>query len=142
MMNIRQALARQEIFASAIADPTTFAAWFAFLAALFGLPMSESEAETFTACTGRVTLPTTPFNEAWLVCGRRAGKSFMMALSAVYLAVFSNYRDFLGAWRTRDHHDRRRRPQAGACRDAICARAIEAADLAKLVEREAPRAST
>src|SRR5436305_832073 len=29
---------------------------------------------------------------AWLVCGRRAGKSFVLALIAVYLAVFKDWR--------------------------------------------------
>jgi hypothetical protein len=96
ILNIREAIARKEIFAEAIRDPATFAAWFAFLSALFGLDMTASEAEIYRACTGRVTIPATPFNEAWLVCGRRAGKSFMMALCAVYLAVFRDYRDFLG----------------------------------------------
>src|SRR5262249_21294673 len=33
--------------------------------------------------------------EAWLVCGRRAGKSFILALCAVFLACFYEYRKFL-----------------------------------------------
>jgi hypothetical protein len=33
--------------------------------------------------------------EAWLVCGRRAGKSFVLALVAVFLAVFHDYRRYL-----------------------------------------------
>ena len=35
------------------------------------------------------------FNEAWLVCGRRAGKSAMMALIAVYAATFRSYEKYL-----------------------------------------------
>jgi hypothetical protein len=31
-------------------------------------------------------LPSRAFSEAWLVCGRRSGKSFVMALLGVYLA--------------------------------------------------------
>jgi hypothetical protein len=95
-MDIRQAIARQDIFGSAIRDIETFGAWMAFLSALFGLPMTESEAEIFRACTGRTTPPTSPASEAWLICGRRAGKSFMMALIAVFLATFKEYRQFLG----------------------------------------------
>src|SRR5215813_7126993 len=35
--------------------------------------------------------PTTPFREAYLICGRRAGKSFVLALIAVFLACFRGY---------------------------------------------------
>ncbi len=94
-MNIKEALAHRDVFASAIRDPATFAAWLAFLSALFALPMSNEEAELFRACTGRTTIPAKPFNEAWLCCGRRAGKSFMMALCAVFFAVFRDYSAYL-----------------------------------------------
>ena len=33
--------------------------------------------------------------EAWLVFGRRAGKSFILALIAVYLAIFRDWRPYL-----------------------------------------------
>src|SRR5262249_48117913 len=39
--------------------------------------------------------PTAAATEAWLICGRRAGKSFVLALTAVYLACFHSYRQFL-----------------------------------------------
>jgi hypothetical protein len=55
------------------------------VAALFGLPMSETEAEVFRVCTGRSALPDQPFREAWMVCGRRSGKSFVMADTDVFL---------------------------------------------------------
>jgi hypothetical protein len=95
-MNIKEAIAHKDVFRGAIRDPSTFTAWQAFLSALFALPMSEQEAELFRACTGRTNLPTTPSSEAWLCCGRRSGKSFMMALVAVYLAVFKDYSEYLG----------------------------------------------
>ena len=34
-------------------------------------------------------------SQSWLVCGRRAGKSFTLALCAVYLATFTDYRAHL-----------------------------------------------
>src|SRR5262249_44263548 len=46
--------------------------------------------------TGRTTPPTAPLHEAWLVCGRRAGKSFILAVVAVFLACFKDWRPFLG----------------------------------------------
>jgi hypothetical protein len=36
-----------------------------------------------------------PASEGWLICGRRSGKSFMLALCAVYLAAFHAYRQYL-----------------------------------------------
>jgi hypothetical protein len=32
---------------------------------------------------------------AWLICGRRAGKSFILALIAVYLAIFRDWSEYL-----------------------------------------------
>ena len=36
------------------------------------------------------SFPVGPYSEAWLVCGRRAGISFLLALIAVYLAALSH----------------------------------------------------
>jgi hypothetical protein len=133
-------------------DAPSWDAWKAFLKALFGLPLSESDLETFARHTGRTALldlsaypdPTghtldeetderdalhvkqeingvhqnsyrtdhngetkvfshganiragaTGFNEAWVVVGRRGGKSRIAALVAVYLALFRDYADTL-----------------------------------------------
>jgi hypothetical protein len=46
---------------------------------------------------GALWLPYRPFRESWLICGRRSGKSFIMALIAVFLACFRDYRPFLAA---------------------------------------------
>lgn len=70
-------------------------AWRAFLCALFGLPMSEAQLELYRQHTGRTTAPTRQFREAQLLCGRRAGKSLIAALIAVYLAVFRDYAPYL-----------------------------------------------
>ena len=37
-----------------------------------------------------------PFTEGWLICGRRAGKSFILAVVAVYLGCFRSYAEHLG----------------------------------------------
>jgi hypothetical protein len=65
--------------------------WRAFLAALFGLPMPEPLVATFTRHTGRQAPPERPAREAWAICGRRAGKSRIAALVAVFLAAFRSY---------------------------------------------------
>ena len=90
-MNILQAIDDPDLFASGFADRATWAAWRAFLAALFGLPMSPDQLTLFTQCTGRSIAPLVAAREAWLACGRRAGKSYILALIAVYLAVARDY---------------------------------------------------
>ena len=57
--------------------------------------MSEAEEEIYGECTGRMYLPTEPSTEAWLVVGRRGGKSFILALIGVFLATFRDYRPHL-----------------------------------------------
>jgi len=94
-LNIVQALDDPAIFGGVIRDRSTWGAWRGFLKALFGLPMSDDEAETFRACTGRATLPTAAFAAAWLIIGRRGGKSFALALIAVFLACFRDYSSYL-----------------------------------------------
>lgn len=76
-------------------DPETWRPWRAFLSVLFGLPLDPASLELYRQCTGRQHPPVTGFVEAWLVCGRRAGKSFILALIAVYLAVFRDWRPYL-----------------------------------------------
>src|SRR5580704_9667062 len=93
---ILDAISDQRLFGAAFRDLSTWRALRAFLAGLFGIAMSEAQAEVYRACTGRSGLPDRPFREAWLVCGRRSGKSFVMALIAVFLACFRDYRPFLG----------------------------------------------
>jgi hypothetical protein len=89
----------------AIGDPNLFGPWFeprahwrtwlVFLKTLFGLPMTPAEVETFNRFTGRTMPPTTAAREAWLVVGRRGGKSRIAALIAVFLACFKSYRHML-----------------------------------------------
>ncbi|MCX7313923.1 MAG: hypothetical protein NTV56_19970 [Alphaproteobacteria bacterium] len=94
-MNILEAIDDANLFAPWFRDRETWVAWTAFLATLFGLPMTPEQRAIYSECTGRQDPPAAPFNEAWLVCGRRAGKSFTLALTAVYLAVFRDYRHCL-----------------------------------------------
>jgi hypothetical protein len=89
-----------EIWPSWFRDPATWAPWFSFLRVLFGLRLDEADLELFKTCTGRTLPPVGAFNEAWLICGRRAGKSFVLALVAVFLAVFKDWSGFLSPGET------------------------------------------
>ncbi len=72
-------------------DLASWQAWFVFLRALFALPMDADERAVFTACTGRAAPPAEAATEAWLVVGRRGGKSMVLAVVAVFLAVFQDW---------------------------------------------------
>ena len=78
-------------------NPESWAAWFVFLKVLFGIKLDEAELAIYQACTGRTAPAPGGYNEATLICGRRAGKSLVLALIACYLAVFRDYRPFLTA---------------------------------------------
>lgn len=94
-MNILQASADPELFARWFRDRATWQPWFAFLAALFGLPMTDEQMAIYRKHTGRDEAPSAPSDEAWLIIGRRGGKSFVMALIAVFLACFRSYAEYL-----------------------------------------------
>ncbi len=88
----------------AMADPSLFdpwfqgqswAAWKAFLAALFGLPINKAALEIYRQHTRCTSVPGLPAREAWLVVGRRGGKSLIAALVSVFLACFRDYRKIL-----------------------------------------------
>ena len=76
-------------------DPKTWAAWFSFLKALFGLKMTDADLTIFRQCTGRDSPPNGGATEAWLCVGRRGGKSLMLALVAVFLATARDWRPYL-----------------------------------------------
>lgn len=73
----------------------TWAAWRTALAAIFALPPTDADLPRYHQHTGRAAWPTTPAWEAWWVMARRAGKSLIAALVAVYLACFRDYRRVL-----------------------------------------------
>lgn len=89
-MNIVDALDDEALFAPHFRG-SSWDTWRAFLAATFALPMTEAETALYQQYTGRTVTPVEPFREVALVCGRRAGKSRMLALIATYLSVFRNY---------------------------------------------------
>lgn len=93
-ISIISAIADAVLFAPWFRNRETWQAWFAFLKALFALSMSASELDTYRQCTGRDS-PPEKVTEGWLICGRRAGKSFILALIAVFLSVFRDYSPFL-----------------------------------------------
>lgn len=94
-MDILKACRDPNLFAPWFKDVATWQAWFAFLAALFALPMTDEQLAIYRKHTGRNEPPTEANTEAFPIVGRRGGKSFIMALIAVFLACFREYRPYL-----------------------------------------------
>jgi hypothetical protein len=94
-VSILDAIVDEHLFAPWFKKRATWQSWFAFLAALFALPMTPDQLGIYRSCTGRTTPPTKPAQEAWLICGRRAGKSFILALCAVFYACFRDWGPYL-----------------------------------------------
>ena len=69
-----------ELFGRWFRDRATWAAWFTYLAALFGLPMTEEQVALYHRCTGRSEPPPGQASESWLICGRRAGDHLLAEL--------------------------------------------------------------
>jgi hypothetical protein len=76
-------------------EQQTWAPWFTFLKVLFGPALDDADIALFGACTGRSDIPTDGFTTAWLCCGRRSGKSRMLAMISAYLAVFRDWSPYL-----------------------------------------------
>ena len=90
-MNILDAMRDAKVFGPFFRGDT-WGAWRAFLAALFALPMSDADLAIYRECTGRNAPPNEPSREAWLIVGRRGGKSYVLALIAVFVACFVDWR--------------------------------------------------
>lgn len=96
-MNIIQAMDRAfaPTFKRRVLRGDTWRMWKVFLSALFALPLPGEALEIYQRHTGRADTPTESFSEAFVIAGRRSGKSIIAALVAVFLACFRDYTDIL-----------------------------------------------
>jgi hypothetical protein len=95
VVSILDALANPALFAPAFQPSANWRAWHAFLAALYALPMSLEDLEIYRRHTNRMAPPCAAAREAWLVVGRRGGKSRIAGLVAVFIACFYDYSSVL-----------------------------------------------
>lgn len=93
-MNVLDAMADPALFEPFFREKS-WDTWRAFLTALMGAPMTPDQLALYQRHTGRTLAPTSPFKEAALICGRRGGKSRMLALLGTSLATLQDYRGFL-----------------------------------------------
>jgi hypothetical protein len=94
-ITIIDALRDRKLFGSLFADLSTWQAWIAWLKAVFGLSMDETELALYQQCTARQNPPISGIKEAYAVVGRRGGKSRIVAFAAVYIACFHDFRKYL-----------------------------------------------
>jgi hypothetical protein len=95
IISIIDACTDQELFGGWFKDRVSWASWFCFLKAMFALPLDDAELALFQQCTGRSAPSLLGYLEVSLIIGRRGGKSLILALIAVYLACFYNWRPYL-----------------------------------------------
>ncbi len=93
-ITILETMADPQLFGQLFAGPS-WDTWRICLGAIFGLPLGEDMLSLFQAHTGRQTAQAVAAREAWLIVGRRGGKSLIAALVAVFLACFRDYRAIL-----------------------------------------------
>lgn len=94
-MDIVKAIEEENIFRPLFRDLKTWQSWLTFLKGLFALPMDKDELRLFRKCTGLKTGSTEPAREAFVVAGRRSGKSFISSIIAVFLALFHDWKPYL-----------------------------------------------
>jgi hypothetical protein len=102
-LTIIDAMSDSELFGKDFASRKgvgSWGAWKAFLATLYGLPISPPRLEVVRACTGLEAPPAEPIREAFVVSGRRSGKSRTASLIAVYEAAFVDHRERLAPGET------------------------------------------
>jgi len=93
-MNVIDTMRDEALFASHFKGDS-WLPWIVFLSALFALPMDDEALATYRHHTGRTDIPAAAFKEAALICGRRGGKSRVLALIATFLAAFKDYAPYL-----------------------------------------------
>ena len=95
-MDIIKAIEDPNLFKPWFEDTKSWVAWIAFLKVLFAHQnLNRKERRIFESCTGRSAQHDFPHLEAWLICGRRGGKSFITALIAVFLGCFYDFSQYL-----------------------------------------------
>ena len=94
-MNIVDAIHSEKLFKPVFRNLKTWSSWLVLLKALFALQMDAEDLALYRECTNRENPPQQPLKELWAIVGRRGGKSFIMSVIAVFLALFHNFRKYL-----------------------------------------------
>lgn len=93
--SIFDAIDDDDLFGPWFKDKKTWKAWFVFLKCLFAIPFDKEDYGVLKKCTGRDNPPRTSPQECYLLVGRRAGKSSVLSMVAVFLACFFDWSPYL-----------------------------------------------
>jgi len=95
-MNIIESIESENLFRPWFTDLETWSAWITYLKALFALPgPSQGDIDTFRELSESACWPIVPYSESYIVAGRRSGKSSIVSLIAVYMALFKDWTSIL-----------------------------------------------
>jgi hypothetical protein len=92
ILSMRDALADVDVFGTVLAGES-WASWRVLLIALCGEPLTDDERIIFESLTGRPCEPGRMVEEAFLVIGRRSGKTRAAAILACFLAALCDFDD-------------------------------------------------
>jgi hypothetical protein len=98
-MHLVDALDRPELLGDSFAHPS-WSACKTVLRVLDGLPLADEAHALYVRCTGRSSPPERPAREAFLVVGRRGGKSRIAAALAVEAACLRKWDRYLSPGET------------------------------------------
>ena len=98
-ISLTEALEHPDLFAPSFRG-SSWGPWKAFIATLFGEPLVFEALALYRHHTERTEPPVGAFREAAMVCGRRGGKTRVLALLAVYLGCFRDYTPYLAPGET------------------------------------------
>jgi phage terminase large subunit-like protein len=83
------AMRDDRLLGAALGNTASWSTWISVLKAAFGLGLTDEQRELFARVAGQRMPPRDRVRELWCLCGRRAGKSRIAALVAVYIALFA-----------------------------------------------------
>ena len=94
LVTMRAALADPDLFGAILAGQS-WDAWRVLLIAIMGESLTDDERAIFASLTGRDSGPPSRVDEAWLIMGRRSGKTRSAAVLAAYIAGLCDHADKL-----------------------------------------------
>lgn len=95
-LNLLEALSSSRGLGTYFRDKSTWWPWFVFIKALIGIgTLTARERILLKDCTGLDKLSTKRIREAFIIAGRRSGKSTICALLAVFYAVWGEWKRYI-----------------------------------------------
>lgn len=95
-LNLLEALSSSRGLGTYFRDKSTWWPWFVFVKALIGIgTLTARERTLLKDCTGLDKLSTKRIREAFIIAGRRSGKSTICALLAVFYAVWGEWKRYI-----------------------------------------------